>query len=92
MKAGRRQVVLLFFRWARFSPEWPLSPCFHSHSGGAIWERTRRLLHISSGLEFEMLANALGSFGDKIQDTGMRLQCNFQGCCCAQIFVLPEVA
>jgi hypothetical protein len=30
--------ILLFFRWTRFfSPaEWPLSPCFHPHSPGAI--------------------------------------------------------
>src|SRR5579871_6149610 len=37
-KAGRSQVnSLCFFRDNCFSPaEWPLSPCFHPHSRGAI--------------------------------------------------------
>jgi hypothetical protein len=29
--------IRLFFRWTRFSSaEWPLTPCFHPHSQGAI--------------------------------------------------------
>jgi len=37
-KAGRSQVGCFVFRGTKFvSPaEWPLSPCFHPHSRGAI--------------------------------------------------------
>ena len=36
-KAGRSQVSSLCFRGHVVSPaEWPLSPCFHPHSRGAI--------------------------------------------------------
>jgi len=41
-KAGRSQVDSAVASWNnRFSPaEWPLSPCFHPHSRGAIFLRS----------------------------------------------------
>jgi len=37
-KAGRSQVDSFFISWNNVSSsaEWPLSPCFHPHSRGAI--------------------------------------------------------